>query len=100
MHDMGGETAGPIDMDEHATLPWQKMVTALRSALGDEPRRLMRVDELRRAIEDLSPEGYELPYFERWAEAMVNLMDEKDMVSRAEIEARMEEIRKRVEERA
>lgn len=99
-HDMGGDPAGPIDMDEHATEPWQKMVTAIRSALGDEPKRLMRVDELRRAIEDLSPEGYDLPYFERWAEAMVNLMEEKDMLSRAEIEARMAEIRKRVEERA
>ncbi len=97
IHDMGGQPAGEIDQDDHAEEPWQKLVTAMRAALGDEPHRLMRVDELRRAIEDLDEAEYDLPYFERWAEAMVNLMEEKGMMSRAEVEARMGEISKRLE---
>lgn len=99
-HDMGGLDGDPIDFADHDAEPWQKMVTAIRAALGDEPYRLMRVDELRRAIEDLSEDEYKLPYFERWAEAMVNLMEEKDMLSRDEITARMDEIRNRVKKGA
>ncbi len=97
---MGGDPAGAIEMAEHDAEPWQKLVTAIRATLGDEPKRLMRVDELRRAIEDLDPKEYDLPYFERWAEAMVNLLEEKDLVTRAEIEARMAKIRERLEGQA
>ena len=96
-HDMGGTSAGPVEMAEHDAEPWQKLVTAIRAALGEEPHRLMRVDELRRAIEDLDEVQYELPYFERWVEAMANLMQEKGLLERAEIETRMDEIRKRLE---
>lgn len=94
-HDMGGLDGEPIDFADHDAEPWQKMVTAIRAALGDEPYRLMRVDELRRAIEDLNEKEYDLPYFERWAEAMVNLMEEKDLLTRDEITARMTEISNR-----
>ena len=93
---MGGLDGDPIDFAEHDAEPWQKMVTAIRAAMGDEPYRLMRVDELRRAIEDLDEKDYSLPYFERWAEAMINLMEEKDLLTRDEVTARMEEIRNRV----
>ena len=96
-HDMGGLDGDPIDFADHDAEPWQKMVTAIRAALGDEPYRLMRVDELRRAIEDLDEKEYDLPYFERWAEAMINLMEEKDLLTRDEVTARMAEIRNRVE---
>lgn len=100
MHDMGGLDGDLIDFADHDAEPWQKMVTAIRAALGDEPYRLMRVDELRRAIEDLNEDEYNLPYFERWAEAMIYLMEEKDIMTRDEVTARMEEIRNRVESKA
>ena len=92
---MGGQDAGPIEMAEHDAEPWQKLVTAIRAALGEEPHRLMRVDELRRAIEDLDEKDYDLPYFERWALAMGNLLEEKGLLSHAEIEQRMANIRER-----
>jgi len=94
-HDMGGMTAGPIDMHEHPAEPWAKLITSLRAAMGDHD--LMRVDELRRALEDLPSEVYAQDYFERWSEAMVNLMEEKGLVTRSEIEARMRDIRQRLE---
>ena len=60
-HDMGGLPAGPVPQDEHATEPWQKLATAIRTALGNH--NLMAVDELRRAIEDLDPKTYDSGYF-------------------------------------
>ena len=93
-HDLGGQPAGPIDTAEHPAEPWAKMITAIRSALGE--RELMRVDELRRALEDLPKEVYNQPYFERWAEEMCNLMEEKGLVTRAEVDARVTAIRSRL----
>ena len=95
-HDMGGMPAGPIDLTEHPAEPWAKLITSLRAAMGDHD--LMRVDELRRALEDLPSEVYAQDYFERWAEAMVNLMEEKGLLSRAEVEARMKELRSKLED--
>lgn len=96
-HDMGGEPAGPVDPSTHEAEPWQKLITALRNALGDD---YCRVDELRRALEDLRPEDYDLPYFERWAVAMVNLFCEKGLFSRAEWDAKMAEVRRKMQEAA
>ncbi len=94
-HDMGGQPGGPIDLAEHATEPWEKLITAMVGSLRG--RGLMTVDELRRAIEDLSPETYHKPYFERWSAAIVDLWEEKGLLTRAEVEARMGEIKKRLE---
>jgi len=94
-HDLGGLPAGPIDTSEHPTEPWAKLITAIRTAL--DGHGLMRVDELRRALEDLPKEEYELPYFERWAEAMCNLLEEKGLISRDEVKSRMAAIRTRLE---
>ena len=79
-HDMGGMPAGPIDTAEHAAEPWAKLVTSLAAALRDYD--LMRIDELRRALEDLPADVYDQPYFERWSEAMINLLEEKGVASR------------------
>lgn len=95
---MGGLPGGPIDMEEHEAEPWAKLVTAMRSALGEHD--LMRVDELRRSLEDLPGAVYDQPYFERWAEAMVNLMEEKGLLTRAEVKQRMTEIRQRLEKKS
>lgn len=94
-HDMGGQPAGPINLDEHATEPWEKLITAMVGSLRG--RGLMTVDELRRAIEDLSPEDYEKPYFERWSAAILDLWQEKGLLTRTEVEAKMGEIKKRLE---
>ncbi len=92
---MGGQPAGPIDLGEHATEPWAKLITALVASLRG--RGLLRVDELRRVIEDLSPEDYEKPYFERWSSALVDFAEEKGFLTRQEVEARMAEIKQRLE---
>jgi hypothetical protein len=96
-HDMGGQPAGPINTADHAIEPWAKTLTAMVSAL--RAQGLSRVDELRRHIEDLPPQAYDRPYFERWAEAFCDLLEEKGFTSRAEIEARMAAIKAEIEAR-
>ena len=98
-HDMGGLAAGPVDTGEHPMEPWQKTTRAMRQVLGDEKRGLIRVDELRRAIEDLPPDQYNsLAYFDRWIRAVRTVLVEKGVVDDAEIEARMAELRARRKE--
>ena len=54
-HDMGGQAAGPVDTAERDYAPWEKRVDAIVRLMSDKKLRLIRVDELRRGIEDLGP---------------------------------------------
>tara|TARA_R110002072_G_scaffold79793_5_gene183792 strand:- start:2716 stop:3018 length:303 start_codon:yes stop_codon:yes gene_type:complete len=94
-HDMGGMEAGPIESDEHATEPWAKMITSLAASLRDYD--IMRIDELRRALEDLPEDIYEQDYFERWSEAMVNLLEEKGLLTRGEVMGKMDALKAQLE---
>jgi hypothetical protein len=89
-HDLGGEPGGPIDPAAHPVEPWAKLITATVGWVRS--RGLITVDELRRTIEDLPPEIYDQPYFERWAEALAILLDEKGLAPSAEVGARMEQL--------
>src|SRR4051812_26588260 len=62
-HDMGGEDGGPIDTVDHGMKFWEKQANALRNTLTS--RKVIRLDELRRAAEDLGERYYQLEYFER-----------------------------------
>jgi hypothetical protein len=46
-----------------------------------------------------TPQDYDRPYFERWAEAFCDLLAAKGFTSRAEIEARMAAIKAEIEAR-
>lgn len=94
-HDMGGMEAGSMEIREHDAEPWAKTITAIAGALREDDT--MRIDELRRALEDLPPEVYAQDYFERWSEAIINLLEEKGLITRAEVVQRMETIRNRLE---
>ena len=94
-HDMGGMEAGPVESDEHATEPWAKMITSLAAALRDHD--IMRIDELRRALEDLPEDIYKQEYFERWSDAMINLLEEKGLLSRSEVMGKMDTLKAQLE---
>src|SRR5688572_22994920 len=91
--DIGGEDAGPIDTVDHGMKFWEKQANALRSTLSG--RKLVRLDEMRRAAEDLGERYYELSYFQRTTEALRNLLMEKGFFTEAELRRKMDEIRKR-----
>ena len=97
-HDMGGQDAGPVDPAEHNLAPWEKRVDAIMRLVGDEKRQLLRVDELRRGIEELGPGVYdELNYYERWISSITNILIEKGVISIDELGRRMEAVKTRWE---
>lgn len=97
-HDLGGEPAGPLDRNEHPPTFFEKRVDAMLMLLSDTRRRLVRVDEHRRTMEQFGPELYwRLSYYERWLHSISSLMLEKGVITRDELAARIAEIRARVE---
>jgi hypothetical protein len=92
-HDMGGEEGGPIDTVDHGMKFWEKQANALRSVLSRSG--LVRLDELRRAAEDLGARYYELGYFERTTSALRTVLLEKCFFSEEELAAKIAEVRKR-----
>jgi hypothetical protein len=91
--DIGGEDAGPIDTADHGMKFWEKQANALRNTLSRH--KVVRLDEMRRAAEDLGARYYQLSYFQRTTEALRTLLLEKGLFSEAELKRKMDEIRKR-----
>lgn len=98
MHDMGGVeplASAPIDRAEHTLTQFDKNVDALMYLLSHPDRRIIRVDELRRAIESLTPEQYaRLTYYEKWLQAMADLLVEKGVVAKSELDHKLAELRR------
>ena len=92
-HDMGGEPAGPIDTADHGMKFWEKQANALRNTLTSG--KIVRLDELRRAAEDLGERYYQLEYFERTTHALRQVLLERGLFTEAELTAKMAEVRKR-----
>jgi len=92
-HDMGGTPAGPIDTTDHGMKFWERQANALRNTLTR--RNILRVDELRRAAEDLGDQYYKLAYFERTTMALRTLLIEKGLITEADLKSRMAEVRAR-----
>lgn len=94
VHDRGGwPDAGPINTAEHDLAMWEKRTDALLVLLSSPDKKMIRVDELRRAIESLPPDAYEkLSYYERWITAIETLMIEKGVFSKAEVEQKVKEL--------
>lgn len=100
-HDMGGLDAGPVEIREHASEPWEKRVDATMVLLSDAERKLLTVDELRRAIEDLGADAYNrYSYYERWMAAMTNILLQKDVLSVDELGRKMAEVEARQGEKS
>jgi hypothetical protein len=89
-HDLGGQPAGPVPLDDHALEAWNNLVTAILYVLGDPGHGLICVHEVRRTIEDMPPDDYRrLDYFDRWAVGLSDLVVEKGLMTRDEIDRRM-----------
>lgn len=94
--DLGGLPAGPIDRHEHEPTMTERRIDAMMMLLRQKPNPLVISDENRRTIESLSPEFYEgSAYYERWVAAMHFLMVEKGVLSEAEVEKKLAEVKSR-----
>lgn len=89
-HDIGGRPGGPVVQDEKPFEDWQKLAEAIRNAL-DQKHRMIALDEVRRAFESFGEPLYEsLGFYERRVEALALLLEEKGVLSTADIRARMD----------
>jgi hypothetical protein len=92
-HDLGGEEAGKIDPIDQGMHFWQRQANALRSvAIGN---KVVGLDELRRAAEDLGKDYNRLAYFDITTTALRNILFEKGIIGEDELTAKMGEIRAR-----
>ena len=91
---MGGLPAGSVDRSEHDYADWERRVDAIGVVLGQ--KRLLTVDQRRRAIETLTPQAYdELSYYERWVIALGQTLLQRGVITSAELAKKMREVEKR-----
>jgi nitrile hydratase len=91
-HDRGGwPTEEPIDQSEHPLRDWERRLEALGGILAI--KKVMRLDEVRRAQEELEPAVYEsIGYYDRRLEAVEALLLEKNILSKEEIDRKANEL--------
>ena len=93
-HDMGGLPAGRVVRNEHDYVDWERRVDAMAVVLSQ--KRLLNVDQRRRAIESLTPQAYDaLGYYERWVVALGQSLIQRGIVTSAELARKMLEVEKR-----
>jgi hypothetical protein len=90
-HDMGGRPAGPVEHDEARSYSeWERRVDALAVLLG--MKKILTVDERRRAIESLPPEAYDaMSYYERWTMALAQTLIQRGVITTEELARKMNE---------
>ena len=99
-HDMGGLPAGKVErkgIDEtHDYSLWERRVDAMAVLLqGIKPgtRRLVTVDERRRAIEMLPPQAYDaMSYYERWVISLAETLIQRGILTSEELARKMVEV--------
>jgi hypothetical protein len=92
-HDIGGREAGPVDTRDHGMKFWERQANGLRQVA--QRAKLVRMDELRRAAEDLGEKYSQLEYFEITTSALRTLLIEKGFITEQELAHKMAEVRAR-----
>ncbi len=87
-HDIGGDDAGQIPRTELPWMHWEKQTEAVRDLLGDGTRRIISLDEMRRGFESFGADKYKaFSFYRRRLEAMVDVLIEKQVITREELDA-------------
>ena len=96
VHDVGGLPGGEIDRKELPETLFEQRVDALVMLLTNPKLGAFKVDALRRAVESSSAEDYaSLMYYQKWMRAIRMLLVEQSVLTDAEIDARIAQLRKR-----
>lgn len=99
-HDIGGLPAGRFLPTDEPWQFWEKQAEAVRNLLGESSRRLASLDEIRRGFETMGEDLYgQLTFYERRLEALVRILDEKGVLRRDDLEARVAALRAQQEAR-
>lgn len=97
-HDLGGQEAGAVDRNDHDPAYWERRVDAMVMLMR---RKGVMIDpaQLRRGIEALDPDVYDkLSYYERWAGSAARNAVEQGLVTQAQLDERVAELRGRWEQ--
>jgi hypothetical protein len=91
--DVGGLPAGEVPREDRPPVFWQRQMIATFNLLRDEKRRIANLDEIRRTVEEFTADDYNrLGFYERRLEGIINLLEEKGILTRQEVEARADKI--------
>lgn len=91
VHDLGGLAGAPIDRREHDLTRWEKAADATLRCVQEQG---VRIDEFRRAIEELPASRYQhLSYYERWIASLHAVSLRRGFLTQPEISARVATIR-------
>lgn len=93
-HDIGGKSAGEIPKIDLPWMHWEKQTEAVRDLLGDGTRRLVALDEMRRGFESFGLEKYSrYSFYRRRLEAMIDILIEKGVITREELNSEINQRR-------
>lgn len=83
--DRGGLSGGKVPRVAHDKAPWELTIDAILMTL--HRKGIVRIDEHRRAMEELENSKYEgVAYYQRWVEGIERLIIEKGLVTREELD--------------
>jgi len=91
-HDMGGQPAGRVEPTEHDYADWERRIDAMAVLLWGikGAKKLLSVDEHRRAIESLPPQAYDsMTYYEKWIFALAQCLLARGVITSAELARKM-----------
>ncbi len=92
-HDMGGQPAGPIfpsgARQEHEVEDWERRIDAMMTILSRAGK--VRIDEVRRTLEDLGEAVWNMSYYERWLYAITQNLIARGVLSIDEVGRAMAE---------
>jgi nitrile hydratase len=87
--DVGGLPADEVPRQDVPQLFWEKHMIAMFNVLWS--KGVFNLDEFRRAVEQMTPDEYKAStFYGRRLDGMTNLLVEKGIIDRAELEARTE----------
>ena len=95
---MGGLPAGKVELTEHDYAEWERRVDAMAVLLlgVKSGKRLITVDERRRAIEMLPPEEYDrMNYYDRWVMSLAQTLVQRGLITTEELARKMAEVERR-----
>ena len=96
-HDSGHQTAAPAEPQPQDMTFWEKQIDALHTLIADDKRHIVGRDENRRAVESLGGDVYNtMNYYERWTAATCRQLIDKGVLTQAEVDAKITEIRNRI----
>jgi hypothetical protein len=91
-HDMGGRPAGRVELTGHDYADWERRIDAMAVLLWGikGAKKLLTVDEHRRAIESLPPQAYDaMSYYEKWTLALAQCLIARGVITSAELARKM-----------